>query len=75
MNIIKGKTKWDRTGDSFHAIAIIPASTHPEDIDEHFRFRCYHEHDCCGCVSSSIASTRPLSGDRLAVRTYGWRNI
>lgn len=74
MNIIKEKTKWDRYGDSFRAIAIISAADQA-DIEEHFRYRCYHEHDCCGCVSSSIASTRPLSGGRIAVRTYGWRNI
>ena len=74
MTIIKEKTKWDHSGDSFRAIAIIPAAERA-DIEDHFRYRCHHEHDCCGCVSSSIASTRPLSGGRIAVRTFGWRNI
>ena len=74
MNILQQKTKWDRSGESFRAVSII-SKADGADIAEHFRYRCHHEHDCCGCVASLITSIRPLSNDRIAVRTYGWRNI
>jgi len=46
-----------------------------QDIKEEFRIRCGCDHDCCGHVSSFISGVRPLSGERFAVRIYGYRNI
>jgi hypothetical protein len=70
----KAQTRWDKEGESFHAIAIV-SDCDMQDIKEEFRFRCGCDHDCCGHVSSFISGVRPLSGDRFAVRTYGYRNI
>ena len=74
MNTIKSQCRWDKEGESFHAIAIV-SNCDMQDIKEEFRYRCHCDHDCCGHVNSFIAGVRPLSGDRFAVRTYGYRNI
>lgn len=74
MTTIKAQARWDKEGETFHAIAIV-SNGDMYDIKEKFQYRCYCDHDCCGHVSSMIAGIRPLSGGRFAVRTTGYRNI
>ena len=37
--------------------------------------RCQHEHDCCGCVSTSVNNVRPLKDGHYALRMSYSRNI
>ena len=37
--------------------------------------RCQHEHDCCGCVSTSVNSVRPMKDGHYALRMSYSRNI
>jgi hypothetical protein len=69
--------RWTGDGESYLQFHLLEnASAYDDrDLKDEFAFRCFHIHDCCGCVSSGIHRTRPLSGDRLAIVTYGWRNI
>ena len=67
--------KWTADGESFRQFHIVSGHPSDEDIRDRFWYRCGCEHDCCGHVNTSIASTRRLSGGRIAIRQYGWRNI
>jgi hypothetical protein len=74
MEIIKGKDRWDETGESVRSISIVRAADENE-IQSHMRYRCHCEHDCCGHVSQGVSSIRKLPSGDYAVRTYGWRNV
>ncbi len=73
--IISKPAKWDLDGESYTQFHIIDGHPSDDDLRDEFYYRCHHEHDCCGCVCSSIRSTRPLSNGRVAVREYGYRNV
>lgn len=36
---------------------------------------CRHEHDCCGCVSTSVNNVRPMKDGHYALRMSYSRNI
>lgn len=73
--MISKPAKWDIDGESFRQFHIVNGNPTEHELREEFCWRCGCEHDCCGHVSSSICGTRRLSGGRIAVKTYGWRNI
>jgi hypothetical protein len=51
------------------------SSIYESDVTDEFNARCYCSHDCCGHEHTYVTSTRLLSGDRLAVRTYSTINL
>ena len=69
--------RWSEDGQSYTQFHLLPnASAYDDrDLKDEFRWQCCHIHDCCGCISTGILRTRPLSGDRLALVSYGWRNV
>lgn len=44
-------------------------------IENHFRQRCYCEHDCCGCWFGGVRSTNFLNKRDIVVHTSYSRNV
>lgn len=75
MQTISKPAKWDADGESFRQFHIVNGDPTERELREEFNWRCGCEHDCCGHVMTGISAVRRLSGGRIAVRQYGWRNI
>jgi hypothetical protein len=73
--ITSKNAKWDADGQSFRQFHLVLGNPSDRDLRDQFRYRCHHEHDCCGCICTYIVSTRRLSNGRVAVRQGGFRNV
>jgi len=59
-----GPEHTEQLGVIFHAIADTLGGS-----------RCRHEHDCCGCVSTSVNEIRSVTGEYWVLQISGSRNI
>ena len=70
------KARWNDDGDYFTQMFLLAGNPTEEEIREEYTTeRCWHSHDCCGCVNWSPQFIRPLRDGFVALRISGTRNI
>ena len=81
---IQGETRWNETFDGWSGVTIVAVREDAgiergqiiDALVSNFEVGgCSCDHDCCGCLSTTVQTITHIGGDEWAVFTLNYRNV